>query len=219
MKLDKKHGNRIEFVTDDVSLPFANMVRRYSMSRVPVLAIETIVFYDNSSPLWDEYISHRLGLMPIKTPNNLPASAEIVFSIDATGPGVAYASDMKSSDKEIIVPLKIPIITLGANQHLRFEGKALLGIGHNHAKHQSGLVSYGQEGKGLKFFVESLYQMEPYEVIERGCEMIEQDIDKVASAIGGVAKAKKKAAKKAPKAKKEPKAKKAKAEKAEAKKE
>lgn len=184
MKLDKKHGNRIEFIADDVGMSFANMLRRYSMSRVSVLAIESVVFYDNTSPFWDEYISHRLGLIPLTTPEKTPASAEIIFSLDAEGPKVVYASEMKSSDKGIKVAKDMPLVTLGENQHLRFEGKAIVGEGRKHAKFQAGLVSYGYEGKGLRFIVESFFQMEPSEVLLRGCDSIEEDLEEIEAALG-----------------------------------
>lgn len=196
MKLDKKHENRIEFVAD-VSTSFANMIRRYSMSRVPVMAIDSVTFYDNTSPLWDEYIAHRLGLLPLTTPEKTPASAEIILSLDAEGPKTVYSSEMTSSDKDIVVAKNIPIVTLGQGQHLRFEAKAIQGTGRGHAKFQAGIVSYGKEGDSLKFFVESCYQMEPAEVIERGCDRITEDIEAIEEALG------KKPARKAKKAKKE----------------
>lgn len=183
--LDKKHGNRIEFLAKGISTSLANLVRRYSMSRVPVLAIDSVTFYDNTTAFWDEYIAHRLGLLPIVTPDKIPASAEIIFSLDAEGPKVVYASDMVSSDKEISVAKgNIPIVTLGRNQHLRFEGKAVLGTGKKHAKFQAGLVSYGAEGENLRFFVESFFQMEPADVILRGCDAIQSDIEAIEAALG-----------------------------------
>ena len=212
MKLDKKHENRVEFVAD-VSTSFANLVRRYSIGRIPVLAIDQVTFYDNSSPLWDEYIAHRLGLMPIATPDRTPESAEIVFSLDAEGPKTVFSSEMKSSDKDIRMAKSIPIVTLGPNQHLRFEAKAVLGNARKHAKFQAGIVSYGSGGKEgtLRFLVESCYQMEPSEVIGRACDVIEGDIEAIEEALG------RKPAKKAKKEKKA--AKEAKAEKKEEKEE
>jgi DNA-directed RNA polymerase subunit D len=197
LSLDKKHGNRIEFVAKDVSLTFANVLRRYSMSRVPVLALESVVFYDNNSAFWDEYIAHRLGLIPITTPDMLPEGTEIVFSLDAEGPKTVHASDMTSSDKSI-VPAKgsVIIATLGPGQRLRFEGKAVIGTGRKHAKFQSGLVSFGEDKDALKFFVESFFQMEPSDVIVRGCDALERDIETIAEVLGKKPEKKKKASKK-----------------------
>lgn len=193
--LEKKHENRIEFLVDGISFGFANMIRRYAMARVPVLAIDTVTFYDNSSPFWDEYLAHRLGLMPVTTPAKTPESAEIIFSLDAAGPKVVYSGDMKSSDDGIkMAQEKIVISTLGENQTLRFEAKAIVGTAKTHAKFQSGLMAYGEKEGKFKFFIESFHHMPPKELMKRGCEMIEKDIDAV---IKGVSKKpKKKAAKK-----------------------
>ena len=204
--LDKLQGNRVEFICKDVSTSLANLVRRYSISRVDVLAIDVVTFYDNTSAFWDEYIAHRLGLMPVSTPANTPQSAEVIFSLDAEGPKMVHASEMVSSDKEITIAKgDIPIVTLGPNQHLRFEAKAVLGEGRKHAKYQAGLVTYGSEGEDLRFIVESFFQMEPAEVLSRGCEAIEADIVAIEAALGKKPPEKKKAAKKAKKPKaKEP---------------
>lgn len=183
--LDKKHENRIEFLLSDASTSFANVVRRYAMSRVPILAIDTVVFYDNTSAFWDEYVAHRLGLMPILTPDKTPESVEIIFSCDAEGPKTVYASDLVSSDKGISMAKdKIHVATLGPNQHMRFEATAILGTARKHAKFQAGLVGYGEDEKNLRMFVESYYQMPPAEVILRACDQIDSDIEAIEEALG-----------------------------------
>ncbi len=184
LTLDKKHGNRIEFLVADVPTCFTNMVRRYAMSRIPVLAITTVTVYDNTSALWDEYLSHRLGLMPVITPENTPASTEVIFTLDCDGPKVAYSSDLKSSEKGIEMANKIPIVTLADKQRIRLEAKAIVGTAQKHARYQAGLVSYGIEGKGLRMFVESFYQMEPSDVISRTCDLILSDVEKIEAAFG-----------------------------------
>jgi DNA-directed RNA polymerase alpha subunit len=212
--LDKKHGNRIEWVGKSVPVSMANMIRRYGTSRLHILAIDSVTFYDNTSAFWDEYIAHRLGLFPVTTPDKVPEDAEVLFSLDAEGPKVVYASDMTSSDKDITISKgNIPIVTLGPNQHLRFEGKAVVGTGKQHAKFQSGLVSYGVEGDDIKFMVESFYQMTPAEVIVRACDVIESDIEAIEEALGKKSEKKKKKAAKPKKEKKAKEEKEAKAEK------
>lgn len=193
--LDKKHGNRIEFIVSGSSVAFTNMLRRYSISRVPIIAIDKVTFYDNTSAFWDEYLAHRLGLMPIISPDKTPESAEVIFSLDAEGPKTVYSSDLESSDKDIkMAKERIIIATLAQNQHLRLEAKAVPGIGKKHAKYQAGLVGYGEEDKGIRMFVESFYQMLPSDVLLRGCDEIESDIEDIEAALG-----KKKTAKKATK--------------------
>lgn len=205
LALDKKQGNRIEFIAKGVDTTFANVVRRYALSRIPVLAIDSITFYDNSTAFWDEYIAHRLGLFPITTPANLPESTEVIFSLDAEGPKKVYASDMTSSDKEIAVAKgNIPLVTLGANQHLRLEAKAILGTAQKHAKFQAGIMSYGAEGNDLRIMVESFFHMEPKEVLDRACDTVQTDLTRIEDVLLGKKPKEKKVKKAAKKEEKKP---------------
>lgn len=198
--LDKKHGNRIEFIASGISTSFANMIRRYSISRVPILAIDKVVFYDNNSAFWDEYLAHRLGLMPITTPDKFPEGGEVIFSLDAEGPKTVISSEIESSDKDINISQgQIIVGTLAQGQHLRFEGTAVLGTGKKHAKYQAGLVGYGEEDKDIRMFVESFYQMKPSEVILRGLDQITGDLELIEAALSGKKPAKKKTEKKSTK--------------------
>lgn len=47
----------------------ANALRRIMMAEVPTLAIETVTVNENSSVLFDEFLAHRAGLLPINSRN------------------------------------------------------------------------------------------------------------------------------------------------------
>jgi len=65
MKLINKKENKIMF-TAEIEESLANAIRRY-MNQIPVLAVEEVEISRNDSPLYDETIAHRIGLIPIKT--------------------------------------------------------------------------------------------------------------------------------------------------------
>jgi len=217
ISVEKKHEKRIEAVVEGMDSSFANVIRRYTISHVPVLAINTVSFYNNSSSLWDEYISHRLGLLPIVTPANLPENVEIMFSLNEEGPKVIKSGDLKSNDSEIKVAKdNITIVTLGPGQPIKLEGKAVLGTGLTHAKFQSGLASFGVDGSQVRFKFECFFNMSPSELVIRACDILESDIEDLLAQLTGKERIKKAVEKKEKvvKAKKATK-KKAKAEKSE----
>lgn len=168
------------------------------MMRVPVLAIDSITFYDNSASMWDEYIAHRIGLMPIVTPAKTPASAEIIFTLDSEGPKQVKSGEFKSSDDGIRMALdEITVCSLGEGQNLRLEGKAVLGDATRHAKFQAGLAAYDEQDDGkMYFFVESFHQMSPQEVIKRGSDAILKDLDALLKGVSKKKTTKKKTTKK-----------------------
>ncbi len=184
MEVQVREDNYVEFFVDGFQPSFLNLIRRYAISRVPVLAIDRVVFYENNSSFWDEYLAHRIGLVPIVTPETLPEEIEIYFSIDVDKPGKIYSSDLKSEDKEVKVALdNIPLFTLVEGQSVKLEGFAKLGIAAQHAKFQAGLVSFDQESEKQKMFVETFYQMSPSDLISRTCNLILKDIDNIRSVL------------------------------------
>ena len=58
--------DRIRYLLSGVTAAFSNGIRRACMSEVPVLAIDEIGLYDNTSVLFDEQIGLRLGEVPLR---------------------------------------------------------------------------------------------------------------------------------------------------------
>lgn len=55
----------IEFYISKADLSFANALRRVIISEVATMAIDLVNISSNSSPLFDEFIAHRIGLIPM----------------------------------------------------------------------------------------------------------------------------------------------------------
>jgi len=82
-----KYALRFKLWNTDVSM--ANSLRRIMMVEVPTVAIDLVEITANSSVLQDEFIAHRLGLIPLSSqgamamllPEECPCESESRFVV------------------------------------------------------------------------------------------------------------------------------------------
>lgn len=155
MKIEerKQDGYTQELRVSDVSPAYINSLRRTFMSKVPTMAVDYVEISENDSALYDEIIAHRVGLVVLNTDlegYNMPEegadespATHVKLSLEVEGPKTVYASDFESKDPNITpVHEKTPIVELMENQSLKMVATARLNTGKEHAKHQTGAISY-----------------------------------------------------------------------------
>ena len=123
----------------EISEPLANAIRR-SVGEVPTLAIDEVEIYKNDSALYDEFLAHRLGLVPLVTEKSMTGKTKIDLKLTKTGPCTVYSGDLKGNAE--VVHKDIPLTILGEEQKVELVGTAVLGLGVNHAKYNPGLCFY-----------------------------------------------------------------------------
>ncbi|RLF55115.1 MAG: DNA-directed RNA polymerase subunit D [Thermoplasmata archaeon] len=130
---------------------FVNALRRCMLREVPKLAIEDVIFYENSTSLFDEIIAHRLGMIPLPTDLKLLVPRDectckgegcpnctVRYTLSREEPGMVYSGDLQPEDERWkVVDPKIPIVELFEGQRLILEAEAVLGRGKDHAKWQA----------------------------------------------------------------------------------
>ncbi len=142
-KLSEKN-NVTKILVKGIDSALINGIRRSVMNAVPVFAIDDVTIYENNSVLFDEYLAHRIGLVPIKSDStDYEVGEKVKFILEKEGPGVVYSRDIKGTDPKIeVVDKNIQIAKLKKGQKIRLEGQAVVGIGKDHVKWQAALISY-----------------------------------------------------------------------------
>jgi len=154
MEILMKNDIDLSMLIEGTNSAFMNALRRIAISEVPTMAIDEVVIIENSSPLHDEFLSHRIGLIPLRTDldtYNLPENCEcksefgcnlcrvsLALEVEAEDHKLTvYSGDMKSENPDITPVVNgIPIVKLAPEQRIRLEAYARLGKGKDHAKWQ-----------------------------------------------------------------------------------
>lgn len=187
IEVNREKDNRMEFLLKGGNVSFANLIRRFGMGQVPVFAIDRVTFYENGSAMFDEYLAHRLGQIPLLSDSGR-ATDEVGFTLEATGPSTVYSREMKSTDAKIKAAVAdIPLLKLLEGQNIRLEAKARRGIGRTHAKYQPGLISYEiLKPSEFRFKVESFMQLEPRDMLSKTADLVIARCDELEEKLGDV---------------------------------
>jgi len=156
-EITKLTDDTIEFYLSNAELSFANALRRVIIAEVPTMAIDLVNITANTSPLFDEFISHRLGLLPLVS-NDVnefcfhrdcvcseyceKCSVQFFLKVKCTESVMDVTTDhIKQVNKDIsVIPVlfkdedPIVIAKLKRNQELDIHMIAKKGVGKEHAK-------------------------------------------------------------------------------------
>lgn len=160
VKVLEKDGKHIKLLFEGYERPFLNALRRIALAEVPVLAIDDVIILENTSPVYDEIIAHRLGLIPLNTPIDkypLPEDCDcgspsgcpkcrVMMVLDAAAGDEArtvFSGELLSPEDPEVKPVSaaIPIVKLAPGQKVKIEAYARMGRGWEHAKWQAANVS------------------------------------------------------------------------------
>lgn len=153
---------KAKFILKNSSPAMANALRRTLLSDIPKMAIDKVEFhlgpimyddkeYESVTPLFDEIIAHRLGMVPVPTDLNLfcPQSecvcggegcpnCTIMYSLNKIGPCTVLSGDLEPlGNPDLRVKDEfIPIVELTDGQAVLIYATAVMGTAKTHVKWQ-----------------------------------------------------------------------------------
>lgn len=172
MELIEKKENEIVFSVE-MENELANVIRRY-INHVPVLAVDEVEITKNDSPLYDETIAHRIGLIPLQM-KNISETKNAKLKLKVNKEGYVHSGDIKGIE---VIYETIPITYLNKDQELEITAMVNLGRGIEHAKYSPGMMSFRNAAEITmnKEFLDKVKKVCPKnEIKEKGDKIVIQD--------------------------------------------
>lgn len=138
MKILNKKYNQVTF-SAEIDESLANAIRRY-VDQIPILAIDEVEISKNDSPLYDETVAHRIGLIPLKMDKTINEKSTEQLALIVKKDGIVYSEELKGKVNPVYD--KIPITVLKKGQELEILATAKVGKGSKHSKFSPGFMFY-----------------------------------------------------------------------------
>lgn len=138
MKIIHEKKNQITF-SAEIEESLANAIRRY-LHQIPVLAIDEVEISRNDSPLYDETVAHRIGLIPLKMDKAVKENSEVKLKLNVKKEGMVYSKELVGKLEPVYG--EIPITSLKKGQELEIVAIVKFGKGNKHSKFSPGLIFY-----------------------------------------------------------------------------
>jgi DNA-directed RNA polymerase subunit D len=153
---------KTKFVLKNSTPAMANALRRTILTDIPKMAIDKVEFhlgpidvdgreFESITPLFDEIIAHRLGMVPVPTDLDLFTfqdkcvcggegcpSCTIMSRLNKNGPCTVYSGDLEplGSPDLKVKDEEIPIVELADGQSVLIYAHAIMGTAKKHVKWQ-----------------------------------------------------------------------------------
>lgn len=160
LRIRKLTNDYCEFVLSNTDVSVANALRRVMIAEVPTIAIDLVEIENNTTVLNDEFIAHRLGLIPLLSSQAQMMKRPFEDSGDDDITDITFTLDVRcTSDQtlyittdDLMLDLNFPdikpvnyrdptaaekpivIVKIRKNQELKLRAIARKGIGKDHAK-------------------------------------------------------------------------------------
>ena len=201
IKILEMEERKCRFILTNASPAKANALRRTLLTDIPKMAIDTVDFhlgpidvdgreFESITPLFDEIIAHRLGMVPVPTrPDGFEfnfkdectcggvgcPNCTFMYSLNKHGPCTVLSGDMMpvGSDSFKVCDPNIPIVELADRQSVLIYAQVVKGTARKHVKWQV------DNGVGYKYMpvIEIGNVMDPEEVAKKCPKKVFEVVD------------------------------------------
>ena len=201
IKILEMEERKCRFILTNASPAKANALRRTLLTDIPKMAIDTVDFhlgpidvdgreFESITPLFDEIIAHRLGMVPVPTrPDGFEfnfkdectcggvgcPNCTFMYSLNKHGPCTVLSGDMMpvGSDSFKVCDPNIPIVELADRQSVLIYAHVVKGTARKHVKWQVA------NGVGYKYMpvIEIGSVMDPEEVAKKCPKKVFEVVD------------------------------------------
>ena len=201
IKILEMEERKCKFILKNASPAKANALRRTMLTDIPKMAIDTVDFhlgpidvdgreFESITPLFDEIIAHRLGMVPVPTrPDGFEfnfkdectcggvgcPNCTFMYSLNKHGPCTVLSGDMMpvGSDSFRVCDPNIPIVELADRQSVLIYAHVVKGTARKHVKWQVA------NGVGYKYMpsIEIGNVMDPEEVAKKCPKKVFEVVD------------------------------------------
>tara|TARA_B100000787_G_C16190781_1_gene297362 strand:- start:555 stop:1244 length:690 start_codon:yes stop_codon:yes gene_type:complete len=141
--------DRASLTIENSSIPVVNAIRRSMLCDIPMIAVSKVHITKNNTPMPDDMLSHRIGLIPIYIDTSIDLE-NVHLYIDKSGPCELYSDDISCTSDLIRIVKGVFICPLYNDQHIKLKGDIEIGTGKQHARFQRSVAPcYYMTHKGI----------------------------------------------------------------------
>lgn len=162
----------------DYPVSVVNAIRRSILSKVAGIGIDTVTFHSNSSVFWDEYIAHRMGMLPIRELESSTAEGTLTLcEKNETSEVQMVTAHALRSDSFAPMHPDTPLLYLSPNTEIHLVAHVRAKCGRDHMRFCPAFTSISPKtGGGAVLTVECHGDRDPRDVLSASVGMIEDEL-------------------------------------------
>lgn len=140
IEIFKQETNSIQIDLINCNYALANALRRVIISEIKTFSFHNLFVSDNNTIFSDEYIAHRIGLIPIYFQETEESGTSkdvecILDVVNKTKENISvFSQDIKSNKSNLLIKKDVLICKLAPNHRISIKLRISEGTGKDHAK-------------------------------------------------------------------------------------